>query len=72
MPRGNPGKLVALRLDPALLAAVKERSSNVTRAVEEGLRWWLAREKRKKAATPDPLPCPVITPAAEPRAGNET
>jgi hypothetical protein len=72
MPRGNPGKLVALRLDPALLSAVKERSSNVTRAVEEGLRWWLARENREKAAKPDPLPCPVVTPASEPRAGNET
>jgi hypothetical protein len=49
MPRGNPGKLVALRLNPALLAAVKERTSNVTRAVEEGLRWWLSRERRKAA-----------------------
>jgi hypothetical protein len=49
MPRGNPGKLVALRLNPALLAAVKERTSNVTRTVEEGLRWWLSRERRKAA-----------------------
>jgi hypothetical protein len=56
MPRGNPGKLVALRLDPALLAAVKERTSNVTKTVEEGLRWWLARERRKAAkAGADPL-----------------
>ena len=70
MPRGYPGKLIALRLDPALLAAVKARSSNVTRAVEEGLRWWLAREKRK-AAKLEPLPCPDIVPAERP-AGDET
>jgi hypothetical protein len=56
MPRGNPGKLTALRLEPALLAAVKEHASNLTRAVEEGLRLWLARERRKAAkARPDPL-----------------
>ena len=47
MPRGNPGKLVALRLDPALVAAVKENAPNMTRAVEEGLRLWLAKERRK-------------------------
>jgi hypothetical protein len=57
MPRGNPGKLIALRLDPALLAAVKARTSNVTQAVHEGLLWWLAREKRK-AAKADPLAKP--------------
>jgi hypothetical protein len=49
MPRGNPGKSVTFRLDPALLTAVKERTSNVTKAVEEGLRWWLAYERRKAA-----------------------
>lgn len=65
MPRGNPGKLVALRLDPALLVAVKERTSNVTKAVEEGLRWWLARERRKAKAGADPLalhPAPTAAP----------
>ena len=63
MPRGNPGKLVALRLDPALVAAVKGSSApNLTRAVEEGLRWWLAREKRK--AKPDPLAKHLTPPTA--------
>jgi hypothetical protein len=51
MPRGNPGKLVGFRLDPELLAAVRERTPNVTKAVEEGLRWWLTREKRNAAQT---------------------
>lgn len=55
MPRGNPGKLVALRLDPALVAAVKENAPNMTRAVEEGLRLWLAKERRKAKSGPDPL-----------------
>jgi hypothetical protein len=61
---------VTLRLDPALLAAVKERTSNVTRAVHEGLRWWLAREKRT-AARPEPPPRPDATPG-EPSAGDGT
>ena len=68
MPRGNPGKLVALRLDPALVAAVKDSNTpNLTRAVEEGLRWWLAREKRK-AAKPDPLAKRLAPPTARERA----
>ena len=56
MPRGNPGKLVAFRLDPALVAAVVERTANMKQAVEQGLCLWLAREKRKSAkAGADPL-----------------
>ena len=47
MPRGNPKKFSGFRLDPALLAAVQERTDNVTAAVEEGLRLWLAYERRK-------------------------
>ena len=64
MPRGNPGKLVGFRLDPALLAAVQERTANVGRAVEEGLRLWFARDKRKAAAVPQshPMPLPPDTP----------
>ena len=47
---------MTFRMDPALLAAVKERSSNVTKAVEEGLRLWLAREQRQKGKPgTDPL-----------------
>ena len=49
MPRGNPKKFSGFRLDPALLAAVQERTTNVTAAVEEGLRLWLAYERRKAA-----------------------
>jgi len=56
MPHGRPKKFTAFRLDPDLLKAVQEaaaeRETTATAAVEEGLRWWLAREKRKKAAKP--------------------
>jgi hypothetical protein len=56
MPRGNPRKLTAIRLPPDLLEAVQEYSSNLTKAVEEGLRLWLARERRQKVkAGADPL-----------------
>ena len=48
MPHGAPKKFTASRIDPQLLAAVKERTSNATQAVEEGLRWWLARERRRR------------------------
>jgi post-segregation antitoxin CcdA len=47
MPRGSPKKITAVRLDPALLAAVKGFSTNVSQAVEQGLRLWLSRERRK-------------------------
>jgi hypothetical protein len=30
-------------------------AGHVTKAVEEGLRWWLARERRKAKADGDPL-----------------
>jgi hypothetical protein len=64
MPRGNPGKLIALRLDPALVAAVKERAPNLTRAVEEGLRWWLARDRRQTKTGADPLARHLAPPTA--------
>jgi len=51
MPRGNPKKFTGVRLDPALLAEVQavaeSQATNVTAAVDEGLRLWLARTKRK-------------------------
>jgi len=56
MPRGNPRKMAAFRLDPELVAAVTQMAGpgKVTAAVEEGLRWWLARQARRlgKAAAP--------------------
>jgi hypothetical protein len=56
MPHGNPKKFTAFRIDPELLqavqAAVEALGTNVTAAVEEGLRLWLARTKRKASATP--------------------
>jgi hypothetical protein len=49
MPRGNPKKFTGARLDPALLAAVQEHTPNLSAAIEQGLRLWLARAKRKAA-----------------------
>jgi hypothetical protein len=47
MPRGNPRKYKGFRLDQALVADVQALTDNFTAAVEAGLRWWLAREKRR-------------------------
>lgn len=42
MPRGNPKKPTALRLDPSLVAQVLARTTNLTAAIEDGLRLWIA------------------------------
>jgi hypothetical protein len=54
MPRGNPHKQVMLRLDRALEAEVRVLAGprGFSAAVTEGLRWWLAREKRRAASAP--------------------
>jgi hypothetical protein len=49
----NKKQVFTIRLTPEMAAEVRRRSPNMTAAVEEGLRLWLAREKRK-AAKPDP------------------
>ena len=53
MPHGNPKKATAFRIDPELLQSVQAtaeaQGTNVTAAVEEGLRLWLARAKRSRA-----------------------
>jgi hypothetical protein len=55
MPRGNPKHIVNMRLDPALVAEAQVLAGprGFTQAVEEGLRWWLRRQKRqaRKATT---------------------
>jgi hypothetical protein len=48
MPHGNPKKFTAFRIDPELLDAVRALTTNVTAAVEEGLRWWLVRAQRRQ------------------------
>jgi post-segregation antitoxin (ccd killing protein) len=49
-------RVLAVRIDPELLAAVRAASSNTSRTVEDALRLWLARERRKAAkAGADPL-----------------
>lgn len=71
MPHGAPKKFTGFRLDPALLAAVQAaaeaQATSVTAAVEEGLRWWLARAKRQQAK-PDPLAKHLAPPTARERA----
>jgi post-segregation antitoxin (ccd killing protein) len=42
-------QVLAVRVDPELLTAVKQASSNMSRTVEEALRLWLAYERRKAA-----------------------
>jgi hypothetical protein len=62
MPRGNPKQAVNLRLDPAVMAEVREYAGlrGFTVAVEEGLQLWLARAKRReaKATVPRARPAP--------------
>jgi post-segregation antitoxin (ccd killing protein) len=45
MPRGNPKKPTALRLDPELVAEVRAYTDNLSAAIEEALRLWLRRAK---------------------------
>jgi hypothetical protein len=48
MPHGNPKKFSSFRIDPQLLDAVRALTTNVTQAVEEGLRLWVARVQRRR------------------------
>ena len=57
MPRGRPKSLTAVRLAPELLAETRRYTSNLTQAVEEGLRLWLKRAQRQPKppeAKPEP------------------
>jgi hypothetical protein len=48
----NKKQVFTVRLTPEMAAEVRRRSPNMTAAVEEGLRLWLARERRKDAKDP--------------------
>jgi uncharacterized protein (DUF4415 family) len=48
MPRGNPRKSTALRLDADLVAQVRSMTDNLTRAIEDGLRLWIKKELAKQ------------------------
>jgi hypothetical protein len=48
MPHGNPKKFSSFRIDRQLLDAVRALTTNVTQAVEEGLRLWVARAQRRR------------------------
>jgi hypothetical protein len=54
MPRGNPKRVTAVRLDPALVEDVKRYTDDFTVAVEEALALWL-KPARRQRAKPDPL-----------------
>jgi hypothetical protein len=64
MPRGNPKRPTQLRLDPARVAAVQALGVTLTRAIEEGLDLWLAREKRRRKIGADPLTRHLMPPTA--------
>jgi hypothetical protein len=64
MPRGNPKRPTQLRLDPARVATVQALGVPLTRAIEEGLDLWLAREKRRRKIGADPLTRHLVPPTA--------
>ena len=55
MPRGDPKKPINIRLPPELVEDVRKLTDNLTLAIEEGLRLWIARERRRREQqrTPD-------------------
>ena len=65
MPRGNPHKPIIVRLDRSLEAEVRELAGprGFSAAVTEGLRWWIARQRRK-AGKADPLSKYLAPPTA--------
>ena len=64
MPRGNPKRPTVLRISPHLIEAAREHGMPLTRMLEEGAELWIAREKRRKAAKPDPLAKHLTPPTA--------
>jgi uncharacterized protein (DUF4415 family) len=47
VPRGIPKTLISVRLDPALLDAVRQFEPNTTAAIDDALRQWLSRQRRR-------------------------
>jgi hypothetical protein len=45
MPIGNPKRSITLRIAAEQIDSVRETGVPFTHAVEEGLRWWLARQR---------------------------
>ena len=70
VPRGNPHKPIIVRLDRALEAEARELAGprGFSAAVTEGLRWWVARQKRRRGKG-DPLA--VAPPTAREIAGRK-
>ena len=54
--------VVTFRADPALVAEMRAHTSKLAQTLEDAMRLWLAREKRK-AAKPD-LPAKHLAPPA--------
>jgi hypothetical protein len=53
MPRirdgGPPRPVTSIRIDPGLREAVRSIEANLSRAIDAGLRTWLAREQQRQA-----------------------
>jgi len=59
MPRGNPKGSTGVRLDPGLLAAVQERTSDLSSAIEEGSAYgWHGKSVRLQGTSPPPALMP--------------
>jgi hypothetical protein len=56
-------QVFSIRLSSEMATEVRRRSPNLTAAVEQGLRLWLARERRKEAKA-DPLARHLSPPTA--------
>ena len=70
MPRGAPKQTITLRVDPTLVAefrAVAGPAGNFSAAVDEGIRWWIAREKRRQGKA-DPMAKHLAAPTDRERA----
>lgn len=69
-PSKNRKEVLTVRVDPTLLVTFKAAAPSVGRAVEEGMRLWLAREKRRQAK--DPLAISRSRPRARSPPGRRT
>ena len=54
---------MTFRAEPALLAEMRERTSDMAQALNDAMRLWLAREKRR-AGKADPLAKHLVPPTA--------
>jgi hypothetical protein len=59
--------IISARIEEDVLADVRNTGTPITSAIEQGLVWWLRRQRKRTATTPSPAssaPAPARTPAA--------